>query len=158
MLNLLIVSRCNFQVLFSCFVDVSGIYLYFSFFPMSRHRGGPEFTNYDWRRVLQRLQKSWRNVIPFVFIFYFFNSALGPDSGYSLLLNWNKGLTYFCTADDPQSDPNATEDPYKTLFVARLVRFIIHCHHRTFSNFTVCGTGNELESGMGNIQTSYLIE
>jgi hypothetical protein len=24
-------------------------------------------------------------------------------------------------ADDPQSDPNATGDPYKTLFVARLV-------------------------------------
>lgn len=28
---------------------------------------------------------------------------------------------FFFYADDPQSDPNATGDPYKTLFVARLV-------------------------------------
>lgn len=28
---------------------------------------------------------------------------------------------FFCRADDPSSDPNVTGDPYKTLFVARLV-------------------------------------
>jgi hypothetical protein len=31
----------------------------------------------------------------------------------------------FYFVDDPQSDPNATGDPYKTLFVARLVSFCI---------------------------------
>lgn len=30
-------------------------------------------------------------------------------------------IFYFCWTDDPSSDPNATGDPYKTLFVARLV-------------------------------------
>ena len=30
-------------------------------------------------------------------------------------------IYFFCLSDDPNNDPNASGDPYKTLFVARLV-------------------------------------
>lgn len=38
---------------------------------------------------------------------------------------------WFLNVDDPQSDPNATGDPYKTLFVARLVSFFV----ASFTNY-----------------------
>lgn len=52
----------------------------------------------------------------------FFLKAHSPfvsDNSYSIVINL---ISFFETfADDPQSDPNATGDPYKTLFVAGLV-------------------------------------
>ncbi|KAF8672493.1 hypothetical protein HU200_049707 [Digitaria exilis] len=51
----------------------------------------------------------------------FFLKAHSPfvsDNSYSIVINL---ISFFETfADDPQSDPNATGDPYKTLFVAGL--------------------------------------
>jgi hypothetical protein len=31
------------------------------------------------------------------------------------------------TIGDPSKDPNATVDPYKTLFVGRLVKLVVKC-------------------------------
>lgn len=37
-------------------------------------------------------------------------------------------FSYICfSADDPHNDPNVSGDPYKTLFVARLVSYNFHC-------------------------------
>lgn len=47
-------------------------------------------------------------------------------------------IWYFWMVDDPNNDPNASGDPYKTLFVARLVSYAA-CWFQSHVQVCVCG-------------------
>lgn len=70
--------------------------------------------------------------------YHFFNQ-LPKVSRYDLNYIYLNLEFYFCFyADDPNSDPNISGDPYKTLFVARLVSNIYRC--TLYSMFLVFGS------------------
>lgn len=102
---------------------------YVYIFCVHRQKEELEFRRSDLRKVQQRLLKSWRNVC----ITCIFGLTMGT------LLNFCRFLyiILFCPItvfflflpDDPQKDPNVTGDPYKTLFVARLVSCMFQIYY-----------------------------
>lgn len=111
-----------------------------------RHREEPGFIKSDWSREPKRSQRSLRNVIKAFPVFDLHSKLRFSQHPFRACLKWNFlqfQKTYLVTqvlrledpnetylgckqavlfyADDPNNDPNVSGDPYKTLFVARLV-------------------------------------
>ena len=78
-------------------------------------------------KVQLRLLKSFRSV-SFFFLRHPAHCFFQNDGCSNICFFQNDGCSNIVVlicfyVDDPQSDPNATGDPYKTLFVARLVSY-----------------------------------
>jgi len=83
-------------------------------------------------KVQLRLLKSFRSV-SFFFLRHPAHCFFQNDGCSNIVVS-----ICFCV-DDPQSDPNATGDPYKTLFVARLVSYFVTNWHILYSRKSLDG-------------------